>query len=168
MTWLTTTIITMTPLSLAVVLLAAIAVGWTIYGLRGYGHWFRRFHRYRAVPSRRRLRRNYGYVEYIPEVVSPTLVRTPRYQTPVAPRYSTRDDLEVIEGIGPKVHEVLNENGIYTWRELAGTPTSNLSAMLQRSGIVTNPGTWSEQAKMAAAGQWDELKAYQDILVTGR
>jgi hypothetical protein len=31
-----------------------------------------------------------------------------------------------------------------------------------------NPGTWAKQAAMAAAGQWDELKAWQDEMNGGK
>ncbi len=30
------------------------------------------------------------------------------------------------------------------------------------------PGTWPEQAKMAAEGKWDELKKWQDELNGGK
>ena len=195
MQWLTQTIITLTPLSLAVLLCAAMCLGWVIYGLRGYKHWFRRFHRYSRIPSRRSMRKNYGYVEYIPEVVNRPIMPRPQARAPqiihkhipapmvtqattVAapmnipigqspkPVYSTKDDLCVIEGVGPKVEEILNSNGIYTWRELTQTPTQNITTMLERAGLTKDPATWPQQAHMADTGQWDELKAYQDILHT--
>ena len=184
MEWLTQAIITLTPLALVVLLLAAMAIGWIVYGFRGYGHWFRRFHRYRAIPTRRQMRRGYGYVEYVPEVINQPVMQpqarppqiitkpkpvitTPVVEAPVS--YSTKDDLQVIEGIGPKVEEVLNQNGIYTWHELSQTPIDNIDVMLKRAGLtLQDPTTWAKQAYMAYTGYWDELKAYQDILHGGK
>jgi len=188
MDWITNKIFYLTPLALLVLLLAAAALGWVLYGLRGYKHWFKRFHRYQ-LPTRRQMRRNYGYVEYIPEVMNqpapmpqarpahvihkhPPMMHShqsaPRSS---APLYSTKDDLRVIEGIGPKIEEVLNENGIYTWRELSQTPVNNLLAILSQSGkklALHDPTTWPNQAEMAHKGEWDELKSYQDTLLGGK
>ncbi|MCA9352659.1 hypothetical protein KC901_00570 [Patescibacteria group bacterium] len=179
MEWLTQQIITLTPLALFVLLLAAMCVGWIVYGLRGYHHWFKRFHRYRILPERRRMKPYYGYVEYIPEVMkSPVSIAQPvarpphiinKTQAPVAPKYSTKDDLQVIEGIGPKTEEVLNEHGIHTWRELAQTPLQNIRNILERAGLtLQDPTTWNQQAHMAYMGQWGELRNYQDILTRGK
>ena len=191
---LTQQIITLTPLGLIVIIFAAMCVGWVIYGLRGYKHWFKRFHRYHKVPSRRQMKRGYGYVEYIPSVVKQPIMPRPQaraphiihkrasimpthqHQVPVnipvaesKPLYSTKDDLQVIEGIGQKVEEVLNNNGIHTWRELAQTPTQNIKVILERSGLMLqDPSTWSKQAHMADTGDWDNLKSYQDMLHGGR
>lgn len=161
----------MSPLALIVYVLAAIALGWTLYSLRGYRHWVKRFNRYHMIPHRRKLRPGYGYVEYVPEVVqAPVYIRqTPSYHAPVrsqTPVYSTKDDLQVIEGIGPKIEVLLNGQGIYTWRELAKTPLENLKRILERAGSQFqshDPRTWADQAKMADQGQWDELKAFQNI-----
>lgn len=194
MQWLTETIITLTPLSLGVIILGAMALGWIIYGLRGYKYWFKRFHHYK-VPRKSKLRKNYGYVEYVPEVVNvsprpiarePQIIykqqaqqiqQVPQVQAPVnipqetpEPIYSTKDDLSVIEGIGPKIEEILNSYGIYTWRELAMTPISNLKNILEKSGKkfqMHDPSTWPEQAKMADQGKWDELRKWQDALHGG-
>ena len=198
MKWLTETIITLTPFSLGILLFAAACVGWIIYGLRGYKYWWKRFHHYKTMPSRRAMKRNYGYVEYVPEVVNkpkpaptPTkrapqiITKTPPAAThiPVAPIdkqeprpepkpvYSTKDDLQIVEGVGPKIEEILNSNGVHTWRELSLTPVKNIKAMLERAGKrfqMHDPKTWPEQANMAHIGEWDELKKYQDHLHGGR
>lgn len=168
--------ILISPLALIIYLLAAMALGWTLYGLRGYRHWVKRFNRYHILPSRRQLRPNYGYVEYIPEVVrqprSPIIPIAPvaTYRAPVAPvasSYSTKDDLQVIEGIGPKIEAILNEQGIYTWRELAKTPLENLKRILERAGSQFqshDPRSWADQAKMADQGMWNQLKEFQNII----
>jgi large subunit ribosomal protein L27 len=81
------------------------------------------------------------------------------------------DDLKVIEGIGPKIETLLKEGGINTWAELAEAPVERLKEILGAAGPryqIHDPSTWPAQAKMAAEGKWEELKAYQDELTGGR
>jgi predicted flap endonuclease-1-like 5' DNA nuclease len=79
------------------------------------------------------------------------------------------DDLKRIEGIGPKISSILNENGITTFAALAATEQERLQEILDEAGIrMAHPGTWSEQARLAAAGQWDELETLQSNLKGGR
>jgi predicted flap endonuclease-1-like 5' DNA nuclease len=80
------------------------------------------------------------------------------------------DDLEIIEGIGPKIAELCRNDGIHTFAQLSRTPTPQLQAMLDRAGPtfrVANPGTWAEQALLAAHNRWDALRSLQDVLVAG-
>jgi DNA-directed RNA polymerase subunit beta' len=83
---------------------------------------------------------------------------------------SAPDDLTKVEGIGPKVAEILNANGITTFAQLAGTSPEAIGEWLTAAGgMMANmkPGTWPKQAEMAAAGQWDELQVWQDELDGG-
>ena len=80
------------------------------------------------------------------------------------------DDLRKIEGIGPKIAELFNAAGIYTYAELAATSVEKLSEILTDAGskyASKNPGTWPEQAKLAAEGNWDALKDLQEKLKGG-
>ncbi len=81
-----------------------------------------------------------------------------------------RDDLTKIEGIGPKMSAALNEAGIYSFAQLAKATEEELHHAIEKAGLRLAPGlgTWAKQAKLAADGAWDELKAYQDKLVGGR
>ena len=82
-----------------------------------------------------------------------------------------RDDLTRIEGIGPKIEKMLNDDLIYTWAELATTPLDRLKGILRKGGDrykMHDPTSWPDQAKLAAEGRWDELKELQDILDGGR
>ena len=81
------------------------------------------------------------------------------------------DDLKVMEGIGPKIEQLLKENGINTWAELGETPVARLREILDAAGPryqIHDPSTWPAQSKFAAAGKWEELKEYQDMLTGGR
>ncbi|MFZ1333698.1 MAG: helix-hairpin-helix domain-containing protein [Flavobacteriales bacterium] len=81
------------------------------------------------------------------------------------------DDLSKVEGIGPKIAEHFNAAGIHTFSELAATSIERLQEILIEAGPAYashNPGTWPKQAELAAAGKWDELKAWQDELDGGK
>ncbi len=82
----------------------------------------------------------------------------------------TPDDLKVIEGIGPKIERLLHEAGILTYAQLAATDVERLREILTEAKLINiaDPTTWPEQAALAAAGKWDELKALQDELKGGR
>ena len=80
------------------------------------------------------------------------------------------DDLEIIEGIGPKIADLLRAEGIRTFAELSRTPTSRIQGILDAGGPnfrVSNPGTWAEQAELAARNRWTTFKSLTDVLVAG-
>lgn len=80
-----------------------------------------------------------------------------------------QDELEAIEGIGPKIAGVLRDAGITTFAQLAATEVGALSEILQGASIrLADPATWPEQARLAADEKWDEFKALQDSLKGGR
>lgn len=84
---------------------------------------------------------------------------------------ASRDDLTLVEGIGPRIAELLNAGGITTWRQLAATSVDQIREWLAQAGdqyAVHDPTTWPQQAQMAADGLFDELKAWQDELNGGR
>lgn len=84
---------------------------------------------------------------------------------------SKADDLTKVEGIGPKIAEHFNAAGINSFAELAATTVERLQEILNEAGpnyASHNPGTWPKQAELAAAGKWDELKAWQDELDGGK
>ena len=84
---------------------------------------------------------------------------------------SEKDDIEKIEGIGPKIAQLLAKDGITTFAQLAGTPVEHLRAVLKAGGsrfVQHDPTTWPEQAKLAAAGEWEAFQKLTDELVGGR
>jgi predicted flap endonuclease-1-like 5' DNA nuclease len=81
------------------------------------------------------------------------------------------DDLKKIEGVGPKIADLLKAGGIVTFADLAKAKVSAVKAILDAAGPkfqMHDPATWAEQAKLAAAGKWDELSKLQDKLKGGR
>ncbi len=81
------------------------------------------------------------------------------------------DDLEKIEGIGPKIREVFTKAGIVSFAQLAETPVERLKEVLRAAGsrfVSHDPTTWPEQARLAAAGEWDAFKKLTDELIAGK
>ncbi|MCP9754586.1 DivIVA domain-containing protein [Lacihabitans sp. CCS-44] len=87
---------------------------------------------------------------------------------------SSQDDktnLEIIEGIGPKIKEVLNNARIVTFRDLATTPIYRIKDILDAAGSqisAHDPSTWVEQSLLAENGQWEQLEDLKNYLVAGR
>ncbi len=79
-----------------------------------------------------------------------------------------KDDLEIIEGIGPKIAKTFYKAGITTFTQLAETSVDQLRQLLSENQLPGDPTTWPEQAKLAAEGKLDELKKLQDELMAGR
>lgn len=80
------------------------------------------------------------------------------------------DDLTVVEGIGPKINELLIADGIKTFAQLSETPVSVIQSILDKAGprfALAKPGTWPQQALLAAENRWAELKKWQDELKHG-
>ena len=84
---------------------------------------------------------------------------------------ATADNLQIVEGIGPKIEQLLFKAGINTWRQLAESPVARLREILQAAGSrysMHDPSTWPEQARIAEEGDWEKLKKWQDELKGGR
>ncbi|MFY7908138.1 MAG: DivIVA domain-containing protein [Emticicia sp.] len=81
------------------------------------------------------------------------------------------DELDIIEGIGPKIAMLLYDSGIFTFRDLAITPVYKIQEILDNAGpqfARHDPSTWTQQAKLAAEGRWNDLEALKFYLVGGR
>jgi large subunit ribosomal protein L15 len=81
------------------------------------------------------------------------------------------DDLKKIEGVGPKIAELLASGGFDTFAKLAKSKEEEIQVILDEAGsryAAHNPATWAEQAGLAALEKWDELKDLQDRLNGGK
>jgi predicted flap endonuclease-1-like 5' DNA nuclease len=82
-----------------------------------------------------------------------------------------QNDLKVIEGVGPKIENLLKEGDIKTWKKLSESNPEDIQVILDTAGArykLANPETWPKQAKMADDGDWTSLKIYQDKLDGGK
>ncbi len=80
------------------------------------------------------------------------------------------DDFTAIEGVGPKISELIHADGIHSFRQLSETDPATIQKILDKAGAnfqMANPGTWPDQANLAAGNRWPALKALQDILDGG-
>lgn len=81
------------------------------------------------------------------------------------------DNLQVVEGIGPKMNKFLSDNGIKTWADLAAAKAKSIRKLLDNEGNkyrIIDPTTWPAQAALARDGKWDELIAMQKELDAGK
>lgn len=95
-------------------------------------------------------------------VAVPEVPRAPVSEMPA-------DDLTRLEGIGPKVAQVLASIGITTFKALAEADYDQVKQALVDAGWpYMDPAGWIEQAKLAAEGRWEELARLQEELKGGR
>ena len=116
-----------------------------------------------AQKPAKKSKKNAASSEAAPDVAARTA------ETVAAP--ATPDNLEIIEGIGPKIAGLLAQHNITTFAALAATPAEQLRALLLAAGrrfAVSDPTTWPAQAALAAQGDMDALKAMQAGLKGGR
>lgn len=95
----------------------------------------------------------------------------PQASTPSIYAALKADNLQVIEGIGPKMESILKENDVNTLAALAGKSTDEVQGILNKYGDkykIIDPGTWVQQAGLAASDKWEELITLQKQLDTGR
>ena len=89
-------------------------------------------------------------------------------KTEAAPAASKPDDLTKIEGIGPKIAEMLVAGGVDTYLKLSTSEVSAIAEMIKDVRGNHVPDTWPNQAKLAAEGKWEELQKLQDELDGGK
>ena len=109
------------------------------------------------------------------KAASPKAAAAPKATAPkaaqAAPAAAGADDLEKIEGLGPKVSELLHAAGITTFAQLAAAPVTQLKEILHAAGsryAMMDPTTWPEQSALAAKGDWAALEKIEDELKGGR
>jgi predicted flap endonuclease-1-like 5' DNA nuclease len=90
--------------------------------------------------------------------------------SPQAPAPGKVDDLKIIEGVGPKIAQILNAAGVSSFTQMTLKSPADLRKILDDAGIgaIADPTTWPEQAALAAEGKMDALKELQDKLQGGR
>jgi predicted flap endonuclease-1-like 5' DNA nuclease len=82
-----------------------------------------------------------------------------------------KNDLTIIEGVGPKIAELFQKAGIGTWKDFSETTVEKCQQILEAEGEqfkAHNPTSWPLQAEMAYTGKWEELKKWQDDMLGGK
>jgi ribosomal protein L13 len=80
------------------------------------------------------------------------------------------DDLKIVEGIGPKIEELLNAAGIITYSDLASADVTKLEEILTAAGprySIHKPTTWATQSALARDGKFEELETFKKELDGG-
>lgn len=128
--------------------------------------------------KKRRLNRTFVNIipfDQVEETIAPIKAKqaksTPKTTKTEKPAKTKADDFRKIEGIGPKIAELLNNVGISTFVELANADVDKIIGILEEAGgryKSHDPTTWPAQAEFAASGNWDKLKEWQDKLDGGK
>jgi predicted flap endonuclease-1-like 5' DNA nuclease len=103
------------------------------------------------------------------KIAAPIKEAVPAKAKPVAK--VTKQNMKLVEGIGPKIEQLLKADGINTFADLAKAKQTKLQAILTAAGprfSMHSPETWPQQAKLLAEGKKDELKKLKDELKGGR
>ena len=90
---------------------------------------------------------------------------------PIVRSSSKRDDLLIIEGIGPKSKEALYKGGITTFEQIANLSPDDLYRIVKIEGgvnLVNDTKTWPKQARLLADGKVKEFEEYVKYLVNSR
>jgi large subunit ribosomal protein L21 len=81
----------------------------------------------------------------------------------------TADDLTILEGVGPKVAQILTEAGYASFADLAKADHVEVDKILDANKLqMLDSAGWIDQAKLAAAGDMEGLTKLQDELKGGR
>ncbi len=81
------------------------------------------------------------------------------------------DNLTKISGITEEVVSALNNDGIITFKDLGSCTIKRILLNIENAGLlnkVKHHTTWSRQAKLAAAGKWDELKIFKQEMISSK
>ena len=76
------------------------------------------------------------------------------------PPFGVRDDLTLVEGVGPAIAEVLNDVGVFTFTDLARLTVAEIEEILDNAGEqfrFHNPETWPDQAQHIVDEQWRSI-----------
>lgn len=106
----------------------------------------------------------------VAEVVAPVEEKPAASSAPSTPT-GNQDDLKKIEGIGPKIEQLLNEGGIRSYVQLIDAGPDRIREILISAGPqykVHDPSTWGTQARLAKDEKWEELLQMQTELKGGK
>jgi predicted flap endonuclease-1-like 5' DNA nuclease len=79
------------------------------------------------------------------------------------------NDLSIIEGIGPKIANILFDKNVKNFKTLIATPVENIKIWLKENKLpFIDPTTWAEQAQLVDAGKMVEFEALKKVLKNGK
>jgi len=90
-----------------------------------------------------------------PKVTASKPVTQPVTRPAPRKRQAGRDDLKKVSGIGPKISELIQAEGIDSFEKLANSDMSTLKGILEKAGTryaTADPKSWPKQAELLNAG----------------
>ena len=84
---------------------------------------------------------------------------------------NTKNDLKVIEGIGPAIEKLLNAKNISTYKELADSKIEAIQEILTDGGLrfaMHSPETWPMQAQLLFENRMEDFKKLTEELKGGK
>ncbi|MXO58148.1 OmpA family protein [Altererythrobacter salegens] len=84
---------------------------------------------------------------------------------------SLADQLEAIEGVGPKIAGLFHKSGVFRFAQVAAMTPVDIGEMLRDAGHdfdIARPDTWPFQANLLANGWIDEFLKVKEALRAGR
>ncbi len=94
----------------------------------------------------------------------------PPLPNPDDQKQPNRDQLQGIEGVGPKIALILCDAGLNSFAAIAAKKPSEIQSVLDQSGPaykLANPATWPRQAQLLAAGDIDGFLKLAFTLTAG-
>ncbi len=82
--------------------------------------------------------------------------------------YVPQDDLTILEGVDKKTAKLLKTAGVTSYGELAEKSIDDVREILSKGGSTyegINPESWSQQAALAAEGDWSGLNRLKDNIL---
>jgi hypothetical protein len=114
--------------------------------------------------------------EIKPIVVAEKIVETPPVviqpivkKEVITVKRTPLNDLTVIEGIGPKISQILYDHDVKNFKALIATPIEDLKKWLKENKMpFVDPTTWAEQAQLADEGKMVAFEALKKQLKNGK
>ncbi len=123
-----------------------------------------------GAPEARRMRTDTSGASTVTSASTVVPASVPVSVPASAPPSRAADDLQLIEGIGPKIAAALRSAGVTTFVRLEAASSDQLRDALASSGLTFAPSlpTWSKQAGFLVRGDATGLAVYQAELTAGR
>ena len=92
-------------------------------------------------------------------------------KSPSKTKKKSKIDFTVIEGVGPKIKQLLEKAGYKSFEDLSKAKVKDLKQILNNAGSryqMHNPSKWAKQARFAAKDQWTKLNEFQATIKNGK
>lgn len=109
-------------------------------------------------------RTNFSQTQYIEDTTMLNVAKRMKFKH----KKEEKDNLQVIEWIGPKIETLLQEWWILTYRDLSQSNVDTIMDILVKAWpryALHKPASWPKQALLAYENNFDKLEKYQETLI---